>query len=105
QYAASREAVELLHPGYSRQLRNPLAVSWEQIPYSEGPWLQREHFPAAASALLDEPHGRVYFAGDGLVQSGVGIWQESAANSARHVVAQLAERVTQLRQISTLAAS
>ncbi|EPN42141.1 FAD-dependent oxidoreductase, partial [Pseudomonas syringae] len=58
QYATSREAVELLHPGYSHHLRNPLAVSWEQIPYSEGPWLQREHFPADASALLEAPHGR-----------------------------------------------
>ncbi|WP_191488118.1 flavin monoamine oxidase family protein [Pseudomonas sp. FEN] len=105
QYVTSKEAVELLHPGYSRQLRHPLAVSWEQIPYSEGPWLQREHFPAAASALLEEPHGRVYLAGDGLVQSGVGIWQESAANSARHVVGQLAERVIQRRQAATLAAS
>lgn len=105
QYATSREAVELLHPGYSHHLRNPLAVSWEQIPYSEGPWLQREHFPADASALLEAPHGRVYFAGDGLVQSGVGIWQESAANSARYVVGQLAERVIQQRQTAALAAS
>jgi monoamine oxidase len=105
QYATSKEAVELLHPGYSKHLRHPLAVSWEQIPFSEGPWLQREHFPADASALLEQGHGRVYFAGDGLVQSGVGIWQESAANSARHVVAQLAERVTQQRHSSALAAS
>lgn len=105
QYATSREAVELLHPGYSQHLRHPLAVSWEQIPFSEGPWLQREHFPADASALLEAGHGRVYFAGDGLVQSGVGIWQESAANSARHVVAQLAERVTQQTYLAALAAS
>ena len=41
----------------------------------------------------------------GLVQSGVGIWQESAANSARHVVAQLAERITQQHQLAALAAS
>ena len=105
QYATSKEAVELLHPGYAKHLRHPLAVSWEQILYSEGPWLQREHFPADASALLEAGVGRVYFAGDGLVQSGVGIWQESAANSARHVVAQLAERVTQQRQIAAVAAS
>ncbi|PMX31875.1 amine oxidase [Pseudomonas sp. MPR-R2A7] len=105
QYATSKEAVELLHPGYSRYLRHPLAVSWEQIPFSEGPWLQREHFPAAASALLEAGHGRAYFAGDGLVQSGVGIWQESAANSARHVVAQLAERVTRQTHLAAVAAS
>ncbi|MCO8165790.1 FAD-dependent oxidoreductase [Pseudomonas sp. 21LCFQ010] len=98
QFRASSEAVELLHPGYSTQLRHPLAVSWEQIPFSEGPWLERDRFAAQASALLEEPHGRVYFAGDGLVQSGVGIWQESAANSARHAVARLAERVIEQRQ-------
>jgi monoamine oxidase len=105
QYATSQEAVELLHPGYSRHLRHPLAVSWEQIPYSEGPWLQREHFAAEASALLEAGFGRVYVAGDGLVQSGVGIWQESAANSARHVVAQLAERITEQQHRAALAAS
>ncbi|WP_397449027.1 flavin monoamine oxidase family protein [Pseudomonas sp. NA-150] len=98
QYAASREAVELLHPGHSQALQQPLAVSWEQVPFSEGPWLQREHFPEDAHALLEQPQGRVYLASDGLVQSGVGIWQESAANSARHVVAQLGERVLRQRQ-------
>lgn len=105
QYACSREAVELLHPGNSRHLRHPLAVSWEQIPYSEGPWLQREHFAADDCALLEAGHGRVYFAGDGLVQSGVGIWQESAANSARYVVGQLAEQVIRQRQVAALCAS
>lgn len=105
QYACSREAVELLHPGNSRHLRHPLAVSWEQIPYSEGPWLQREHFAADDCALLEAGHGRVYFAGDGLVQSGVGVWQESAANSARYVVGQLAEQVIRQRQVAALCAS
>jgi monoamine oxidase len=98
QYAASAQAVELLHPGHARSLRHPLAVSWEQLRYSEGPWLQREHFPAAAHALLEQPQGRVFLASDGLVQSGVGIWQESAANSARRVVGQLAEQVIEQRQ-------
>ncbi|MGY4495015.1 flavin monoamine oxidase family protein [Pseudomonas sp. TE3610] len=98
QYASSAEAVELLHPGQSSHLRNPLAVSWEQVAYSEGPWLQREHFPADAHALLEVPQGRVYLASDGLGQSGIGIWQESAANSARRVVGQLAEQVIRQRQ-------
>lgn len=102
QFASSSEAVELLHPGYSHHLRKPLAVSWEHVPFSEGPWLQRDHFPADASALLERAQGRVYFAGDGLVQSGVGIWQESAANSARYAVGQLAEQVTQNREIAAL---
>ncbi|MDE1169374.1 MAG: FAD-dependent oxidoreductase [Pseudomonas sp.] len=97
QYAASAQAVELLHPGQAEKLRHPLAVSWEQVPFSEGPWLQREHFPADAHALLEEPQGRVYLASDGLVQNGVGIWQESAANSARRVVGQLAEHVIEQR--------
>jgi monoamine oxidase len=104
QYAASREAVELLHPGYSHALQHPLSVSWEHLQYSEGPWLQREHFPADASALLEQPQGRIYLAGDGLVQSGVGIWQESAANSARQVVGQLAERVIRQRQAAAAGA-
>lgn len=98
QYAASAEAVELLHPGQSASLSQPLAVSWEQVPFSEGPWLERERFPAAAHALLEQPQGRVYLATDGHGQSGIGIWQESAANSARRVVGQLAEHVIRQRQ-------
>lgn len=98
QYAASAEAVELLHPGHAQRLRTPLAVSWEQIPFSEGPWLQREHFPADAHALLEQPQGRIYLASDGFGQSGIGIWQESAANSARRVVGQLAGQVIRQHQ-------
>lgn len=98
QYAASAEAVELLHPGHAKRLRNAVAVSWEQVPFSEGPWLQREHFPADAHALLEIPQGRVYLASDGLGQSGIGIWQESAANAARRVVGQLADQVIRKRQ-------
>jgi monoamine oxidase len=98
QYAASAEAVELLHPGHAQSLRHPLAVSWEQVRFSEGPWLQREHFPADAHALLEVPQGRIYLASDGLGQSGIGIWQESAANAARRAVGQLAEQVIHQRQ-------
>ncbi len=98
QYATSAEAVELLHPGHAASLQHPLAVSWEQVPFSEGPWLLREQFPAQAHALLEQPQGRVYLATDGHGQSGVGIWQESAANSARRVVGQLAEHVIRQRQ-------
>lgn len=98
QYAASAEAVELLHPGHAASLRQPLAVSWEQVPFSEGPWLQREQFPAQAHALLEQPQGRVYLASDGFGQSGIGIWQESAANAARRAVGQLAEQVIRQRQ-------
>ncbi|EIK95455.1 amine oxidase, flavin-containing protein [Pseudomonas sp. M47T1] len=103
QYAASAEAVELLHPGQAQSLRNPLAVSWEQVAYSEGPWLQREHFAAQAHALLEQPQGRIYLASDGLGQNGIGIWQESAANAARRAVGQLADQV--IRQRHTALAS
>jgi monoamine oxidase len=100
QLSASSEAVELLHPGHAQSLRHPLAVSWEQVPFSEGPWLQREHFPADAHALLEVPQGRIYLASDGFGQSGIGIWQESAANAARRAVGQLAERVIHQRQLA-----
>lgn len=98
QYALSAQAVELLHPGHAQSLRHPLAISWEQIRFSEGPWLNVENFSAQAHQLLEQPQGRVYLASDNLGQNGIGIWQETAANAARQVVGQLAERVIHQRR-------
>ena len=88
---ASKMAVEKLHPGHSNQLAQPVYVSWASIPYSLGS-LANHHSESAQSAYnqLHQPEGNIYFAGD-YVSRIVG-WQEGAALSAHHVVAQIAER-------------
>jgi monoamine oxidase len=99
--AASREAVERLHPGRSRELTHPLYVSWAKVPFSLGSWVRAGADPIANTLdyyagpykqfLL--PDDRVYFAGD--YCSHLASWQEGAALSAQHTVQSIAERVRQ----------
>jgi hypothetical protein len=37
--AVSRHSIELLHPGRSQELKNPIYVSWGHIPYNLGSWV------------------------------------------------------------------
>ena len=41
--AASRQSVELLHPGCSKELKNPIYVSWGHIPYNLGSWVSQDY--------------------------------------------------------------
>ncbi|MGA6106185.1 FAD-dependent oxidoreductase [Pseudomonas solani] len=91
QIALSREAVELLHPGHGQDLRKPLAIAWNRIPHSLGPWISHE-VAEPDYGLLNQAQGRVHLASDGLAHSGVGIWQEAAAGAARRVVRNIFER-------------
>jgi monoamine oxidase len=82
---ASRQAVEILHPGHGQSLTRPIYVSWQKIPYSLGCFALNQ-MPSAKAAYdeLNEPDGRVFFAGDYLSHQ-VG-WQEGAALSAHRAV-------------------
>jgi monoamine oxidase len=89
---ASKGAVEKLHPGYGKLLAQPVYVSWPSIPYSLGSFANN-HLESSQPAYdqLHQPEGNIFFAGD-YVSRIVG-WQEGAALSAHHVVAQIADRV------------
>jgi monoamine oxidase len=83
--AASRQSIELLHPGCSQELKNPIYVSWGHIPYNLGSWVSG--LDVGKPAGYDEwirPHGRVYFAGDHT--SHIVGWQEGAALSAHRAL-------------------
>jgi monoamine oxidase len=85
---ASRQAIELLHPGHSKELTKPIYVNWGEIPYNLGSWISgfgRKGLPSIERML--EPDGRVYFAGDHTSHL-VG-WQEGAALSAYRTVNQI----------------
>jgi monoamine oxidase len=84
QFALSRAMIEALHPGHGKDLTKPMGIAWSKIPYSFGiaaRW-RSEHEPAYA--LLNEPDGPFYFAGEHL--SHVGAWQEGAILSARRAI-------------------
>jgi monoamine oxidase len=91
-FAVSRAAVEKLHPGHGKDLKSPMYVDWEKIPYNQGAWIPSlgDYFTGPYRAFL-EPDERIYFAGDHC--SHVVTWQEGAALSAHRTIKMLSERV------------
>jgi monoamine oxidase len=81
---ASRQAIETLHPGHGKELRNPIYVNWGMIPYNLGSWISGFGRSKVSVERLLEPDGRIYFAGDHTSHL-VG-WQEGAALSAYRAV-------------------
>jgi monoamine oxidase len=91
-FAASRAAVETLHPGHGKDLSSPMYVAWEKIPYNQGAWISSfgDYYSGPYRAFL-EPDDRIYFAGDHC--SHVVAWQEGAALSAHRTVRMIGDRV------------
>jgi monoamine oxidase len=90
--AASRQSIELLHPGRSHELKNPIYVSWGHIPYNLGSWVSDADMGAPPGyEVWIQPEGRIYFAGDHT--SHIVGWQEGAALSAHRALDMIATRV------------
>jgi monoamine oxidase len=91
-FAASRAAVEKLHPGRSHLLDKPMYVNWAKIPYSLG-CFANNRLPQSIGAYkqLEKPEGRTFFAGDYL--SHLVAWQEGAILSAHHTIERIAGQV------------
>jgi monoamine oxidase len=90
--AASRAAVETLHPGYGRLLDKPIYVSWQKIPYSLGCFaLNNFRGTKASYDELCKPEGRYFIAGD--YASHLAGWQEGAALSAHRAVKGITEHM------------
>ncbi len=100
--AASRAAVEKLHPGRGQELENPVYMCWGKVPYNLGSWVSRgpDYPPTDEDAYYTGPYrefivpdDRIYFAGDHCSHL-IG-WQEGAALAAQRVVTMIASRVNQ----------
>ena len=89
--AASRAAVEKLHPGRSRELTKPVYAAWSKIPFSLGSWYSGPAYYDGPYQEFLKPDGLIYFAGDWC--SHVNTWQEGAALSAQRAAQMIAERV------------
>jgi monoamine oxidase len=87
---ASRQAIEHLHPGHSKELAKPVCVCWGRIPYNMGSWIHIEEpnmYPGYERAIQsDDP---IFLAGDHL--SHIVGWQEGAALSAHRAVSLLTQ--------------
>jgi monoamine oxidase len=100
--AASRVAIEKLHPGKSKELEKPMYISWGKVPYNLGSWASRGAGfpPTSESAYYDGPYrelivpdDRIYFAGDHC--SHIIGWQEGAALAAQRAIMMIVSRVHQ----------
>jgi monoamine oxidase len=97
---ASRQSVEALHPGRSRELTKPMYVCWGRIPYNLGSWVHIDE-PAMYHGYerMIQPDGPIYFAGDHISHL-VG-WQEGAALSAHRAVSQISQAQASQRDLGT----
>ena len=110
QIAAARAAIEMAHPGHGADCVAPLVVNWHKVPYSLGPWPAWNGVPSGPQEgridqpgfrLLNQPAGRVLFAGAALSQTPG--WQEGAVQSAHAAVAALAAQVAARALVETSA--
>jgi monoamine oxidase len=88
---ASRQSVEALHPGHSRELTSPVCVCWGRIPYNLGSWIHVRNESAMYPGYerIIQPDGPIFFAGDHTSHL-VG-WQEGAALSAHRAISLLSQ--------------
>ncbi|MBV7537594.1 flavin monoamine oxidase family protein [Duganella sp. sic0402] len=91
QFASSRGVIDRVHPGRGAELKNPVSVAWHKVPYSLGSWVHWATPAEKEYTRLNQPEGRVHFAGEYLSQ--IGAWQEGAALSGHHAVAAIARRI------------
>jgi len=98
--AASRAAIEKLHPGYGSQLGHPIYVPWGRIPYNQGSWVRGFSSPGTDGGSsyyqgpykeFSEPDDRVYFVGDHC--SHLNAWMEGAVLAAHRALRLISERV------------
>jgi monoamine oxidase len=108
---ASRAAVEKLHPGHGKELKNPMYVNWGEIPYNLGSWVGRgpNYVPGRAMQYYEgpykefiQPDDRIYFSGDHC--SHIIGWQEGAALASHRAINMISQRV-QIARVSRAAKS
>jgi monoamine oxidase len=100
--AASKAAVEKLHPGKSKELEKPMYMCWGKIPYSLGSWVSRgpDYPPVSEAPYYNGPYrefivpdDRIYFAGDHCSHL-IG-WQEGSALAAQRAIMMIVKRVNE----------
>jgi monoamine oxidase len=97
---ASRAAIEKLHTGCGKELKNPMYVNWGEIPYNLGSWVGRAPSYVAGRSMeyyegpykeFCQPDDRIFFSGDHC--SHIIGWQEGAALASHRAIRMISERV------------
>ncbi|EWM12563.1 FAD-dependent oxidoreductase, partial [Kutzneria sp. 744] len=88
---AVAQGVRIHGDKYRTELASSFSVAWHRTPHIEGGWALPTTDNIPAYVLLNQPQGRVYFAGDWLTF--LVTWQAGAFDSARRVVTELHSRV------------
>lgn len=93
--AAARLSTEHIHPGFGKELTEPVSVAWRTIPFCWGAWPAWE--PDDSNDITSNfseiirPEGSVYFAGD--IASLWAGWMEGAFAAAHSAVNMISQRV------------
>jgi monoamine oxidase len=79
-----------IHPQYATEFETAFSVSWPRVPWNRGSW--RSESPAALQALapLQQPDGRVHFAGDYMTD--LSSFMQGAFESARTAASAIHQR-------------
>lgn len=91
-----------IHPQYAQEFENSFSVAWHKIKYNEGGWASysesdlKNYYP-----ILNEPQGRIHFAGEHL--SYLTGWMAGSFESARIVVSRIHEEVLKEGKVSSKA--
>jgi monoamine oxidase len=80
----TRAVIDGLHPGHGKDLEHPMSIAWAKVPLTLGIAARWQDGQEGLYALLSDPDGPFYFAGEHL--SHVGAWQEGAILSAHRAV-------------------
>jgi monoamine oxidase len=72
-----------IHPQYSAEFETGFSVSWPNVRWSRGSWRSETAAAHRAVAVLQQPDGRVHFAGD--YMTNMSSWMQGAFESAREV--------------------
>jgi monoamine oxidase len=88
---AVAQGVKIHGEKYRNELIGAFSVAWQRVSHIEGAWVGWPSRTSGQYALLNQPAGRVYFAGDWL--SYFIAWQAGAIDSARYVVTNIHQRV------------
>jgi monoamine oxidase len=98
-FAASRAAVEKMHPGHGKELMNPVFCGWRRVKWNEASWIQDYGGGSSGYDTMIEADGPIYFAGD--TASHVVGWQEGAALSAKRAVQRISDKTKAARLART----
>ena len=70
-----------IHPQYNTEFETAFSISWPRVPWSRGSWRSETAAALKALAALQQPDGRIHFAGDYLTD--MSSWMQGAFESAR----------------------